>query len=431
MPTQLKGSQLKEIWDKITASFNEDEIKRVLRFTTDLRFANVVGQKDFDAQMFDLIEKLEEKGNLHLFLRGIYDARPGLPDLCKAIAEVSPESLNLSAGVTVEAKRAAAGVEAVTEQLNDPQVQNLVAPHRDELKRLMDGIEVLASYKRLHDYLQTIQLTHQLQMVSDMQRLRSDEIAGTTLDAHLFDLENIYTCAREAAKSLPDTAAVRTAEIRWIDKLRSAIDSIRLAVDNLDDREGARALRTLRLLIRPESYRINGLLSAAADQLPLERLISTIIEVAEATSRDGSAAAELREGLQSLENLLPKLKGRVAEHNKWQDVEREFILTDEFTDQGTPGSVQDFADAWPSMRESVSTLAQYDDAAPWAQKSETLAKGIDTDLQTDVEKARKTFTVYRRTVQFHFFEVDRALRTQCEAILAIRTPLKSLLSEVQ
>jgi hypothetical protein len=246
-----------------------------------------------------------------------------------------------------------------------------------------------------------------------------------------------------AAKSLPDTAAVRTAEIRWLDKLRSAIDSIRLAVNNLDDREGARALRTLRLLIRPESYRINGLLSAAADQLPLERLISTITEVAEATARDGSAAAELRDGLQSLETLLPNLKSRVIEHNKWQDIEREFILTDEFTDQGTPDSIQDFLDGWPSMRQSVGVLAQYDVAAPWAQKSETLAKSIDAgladivgtaDVAANVEIVKKTrtaFTVYRRTVQFHFFEVDRALRTQCEAILTIRVPLKSLLSEVQ
>jgi hypothetical protein len=440
MPVQLKGSQLKEIWDKITASFDEDEIKRILRFTTDLKLANVVGQKDFNAQMFDLIEKLEEKGNLHLFLRGIYDARPGLPELCRAIAEISPDSLNLSAGVTVEAKRAAAGVAAVTEQLNDPQVQNLVAPHRDELKRLMDGIEVLASYKRLHDYLQTIQLTHQFQMVSDMQRLRSDQIAATTLDGHLFELESIYTKAVQAAESLPDTAAVRQAELRWLKKLRSTIDKIRFAVNNLDDREGTRALRDLRMLIRPESYRINGLLSAAADQLPLERLISTINEVVDATARDGSAAAELQDGLHSLENLLPNLKSRVAEHNDWQDIEREFILTDEFTDQGTPESVQDFKDAWPSMRQSVSVLAQQDDAAEWAQKSETLAKTIDAnlaagadaaDVEAALKKARATFTAYRRTVQFHFFGVDRALRTQCEAILTIRVPLKSLLNEVR
>jgi hypothetical protein len=38
--------------------------------------------------------------------------------------------------------------------------------------------------------------------------------------------------------------------------------------------------------------------------------------------------------------------------------------------------------------------------------------------------------VFRRTVQFHSFDVDRALRNQCEAVLAIRVPLKSLLSEV-
>src|SRR5271169_6642053 len=188
--------------------------------------------------------------------------------------------------------------------------------------------------------------------------------------------------------------------------------------------------RALRLLIRPESYRINSLLSATTDRLPLERLIPTVADVVKATAAQGSATAELREGLQSLQNLLPQLKGRVVEHNQWQDIEREFILTDEFTDQGTPDSIQDFQDAWPAMKQSVAALARTEPAAPWAVKSQTWATSIDANLAANIEKARTGFTVCRRTVQFHFFDVDRALRYQCEAVLAIRVPLKSLLSEV-
>jgi len=431
MPAEkLKGSDLQTLWRMIVDSFNQDEIKRILRFSTDLRLDKTVRPQEFEGVVFDLMERLEDDGNLHLFLRGIHDDRPALTDLRNAIATICPEALKTSAGVAVDAKRAAVGVEVIAEQLSDPQVRSLVVPHRDELKRLMDGIEVLANYKRLHDYLQTIQLTHQLQMVADMQRLRGDEIAGTTLEAHLFDLDNIYDEALKAAKCLPDAAAVRADEMRWISKLRSTIDQIRRAVDNLDDREGGRALRSLRLLIRPESYRINGRLSAVADELPLERLLSTIADVVQASAQAGVTAVELQDGLQSLQKMLPELKGKVAEHNKWQDIEREFILTDEFTDQGTPDSIQDFTDAWPSMRRSVADLAQLDAAASWAQKTQNWAGNVDANLAANTDKARAAFVAFRRTVQFHFFEVDRALRTQCEAILAIRVPLKSLLSEV-
>jgi hypothetical protein len=380
-----------------------------------------------DNLIFELILKLQKRAIVVDFLRRVIEARP---DLREKVGRNCPAALQAAPDVTVTANTVAASLDAVKAKLDDPAVRHLVAPHREELLQLMDGIEVLANYKRLHDYLQTIQLTHQLQMVSDMQRLRSDEIAGTTLDAHLFDLNDLCGKALEAAKALPDTAAVRAAELRWIDKLKLVIDQIRRAVDGLDDREGARELRALRLLIRPESYRINGLLSATADRLPLERLISTIADVVKATANEGAATVELRDGLQSLQNMLPQLKGRVAEHNQWQDIEREFILTDEFTELGTPDSVQDFQDAWPAMKQSVAALAGTEPAAAWAMKSQTLATNIDANLSADLGKARTGFTVFRRTLQFHFFEVDRALRNQCEAVLAIRVPLRSLLSEV-
>src|SRR5205807_10005884 len=177
-------------------------------------------------------------------------------------------------------------------------------------------------------------------------------------------------------------------------------------------------------------YRINGLLSAAAARLGLARLVSTVADVVKATASEGSATAEVRGGLQSLQNMLPQLKGRVAEHNQWQDIEREFILTDEFTEKGTPNSIQDFQDAWPAMKQSVAALACTEPAAAWAAKSQTWAASIDANLAGNTDKARTGFTVFRRTVQFHFFDVDRSLLNQCQAVLAIRVPLKSLLSEV-
>jgi hypothetical protein len=425
---ELEGEAIGELSTLMADAFDRDDLRFLLRVKLNFNLDQEIDPNTGDKNLiFALILKLERRGIIVDFLRRVIEARSDLRDV---IGRNCPQALLAAPDATVTANAVAAGLDLVKAKLDDPAVRSLIAPHREELARLMEGIEVLANYKRLHDYLQTIQLTHQLQMVSDMQRLRNDEIAGTTLDSHLFELNDIYGKALAAAKSLPDTAAVQAAELRWIDKLKSVIDQIQHAVDGLDDREGARALRALRLLIRPESYRINSLLSATTDRLPLERLISTVADVVKATAAQGSATAELREGLQSLQNLLPQLKGRVVEHNQWQDIEREFILTDEFTDQGTPDSIQDFQDAWPAMKQSVAALARTEPAAPWAVKSQTWATSIDANLAANIEKARTGFMVFRRTVQFHFFDVDRALRYQCEAVLAIRVPLKSLLSEV-
>jgi hypothetical protein len=428
---RLKGPALKEIWAKITEAFEAAEIKRILRFTTDLRLdQEVKDSQNFDGLVFDLMERLEQRGLIYLFLRGVYDARPNLKDLRDAIEKNCPEALQTGAGVTVEAKRAAVGVEAVKDQLSDPKIRDLVTPHREELESLMDGVEVLANYKGLHDIVQTIQWTHQPQMASDMQRLRNDEVAGTTLDAHVFQLDELCANAFKAAEALPDTGAMQAAELRWINKLKLLIDQIRLAIEKLDDREGGRAMRAMRSLLRPESNRINSLLFGTAERLPLERLVSTVEEVLQATSSDGLAPAEMRDALQSLKGMLPQLKGRAIEHNQWQEVEMELFAAGDFIEQGTAESIQDFQDTWAVVKLGVAALAAPEPQAPWVLKSQNLAAAIDAVLPADMARVQSNFALFRHTVLFHFFQVDRALRSQCQAILVIRAPLKSLLKEV-
>jgi hypothetical protein len=246
---ELEGEVIGDLSTLIGDAFDRDDLRFLLRVKLNFNLDQELDVSKSDKNLiFALILKLEKRGIIVDFLRRVIEARPDLRD---AVGRNCLQALQAAPDARVAANTGAASLDAVKAKLDDPAVRSLIAPHRDELARLMEGIEVLANYKRLHDYLQTIQLTHQLQMVSDMQRLRNDEIAGTTLDAHVFELNDICGKALAAAKSLPDTAAVQAAELRWIDKLKSVIDQIQRAVDSLDDREGARALRALRLLIPP------------------------------------------------------------------------------------------------------------------------------------------------------------------------------------
>ena len=428
--TTLGGEAIGELSRLIAGAFDRTELEFLLRVKLNFDLA---GELDtavpYITLVFRLILALERRGSIVDFLRAVREARPKRDDLRAAIDIQCPrakETPDLAAAATA----AAAGLGAVKDKLDDPMVRNLVAPHREELAQLMEGIGVLANYKILHNSLQTIQLTHLVQMISDMQRLKTDELAGQTLEVHLFQLRDLCEEGLEAANGLPDVAAVRAAELDWLDKFKALLDRIEHAVDSLDDREGGRALRSLRLLIRPASSRINAFLSATADRLPLERLITIVEQVVSATALDGGTISEMRRGLQSLQSMLPQLKGRIVEHNKWQEIEQEFIDTDIFTDQGTPDSIDNFRDAWPDMKKKVAALADTAPAADWAQKSQTLSTAIDGNLAADMDRARRNFSSFRRTVQFQFFEVDRSLRKHCVSVLAIRAPLKSLLSEV-
>jgi hypothetical protein len=291
-------------------------------------------------------------------------------------------------------------------------------------------VDILANYKALHDALHMIQLTQYPQIADNVKRLRSEPLAAATLEDHVHQLRDICGDARNAAEALPNTAAVRAQEMQWVTTVQSAIAELSKAVDNLDDQGAARAVRSIRQVIRQEPFRINTLLTLTVEKLPLEDLVRTIEKVAEAVAGGGLPARDLQNALQSLRNILPQLRGRVAEHKQWQDVENEFWGADEFLERGTAESIVEFNLLWPAARSKVESLARTEPDAEWAKASAKLARLIDTNLAGQIELARINFRRFRHAVLFHFCQVDKALQSQCRAILEIRAPLRSLLNEV-
>jgi len=427
----LQGEAIGELCAWIPKLIDRDDLDYLLRVKLNFILARELDtSKAYDPLVFALILRLMQLGIIVEFLRAMLDARPLRTDFRDVVKTYVPQALDAAPAAQVAADIAAVGLDAVKQRLDDPNVRSLVTPHRDELARLMIDIEVLANYKNLHDIVQTIQLTHLPQMTADMLRLRTDPTAVATLETHVFQLEDLCGNAFKAASALPAVAAVPAAELGWVNKLKSAIDQIRQAVETSDDREGGRALRALRALIRLQSYRINSLLLGTAGGLPLEQLVVIVTDVVKATPGDDASSVEIRNGLQSLQSMLPLLKGQVIEHDQWQAVEMELFAAEDFLEQGTPDSVLDFRDTWNALKQSVAALAGTQPEAPWAKRSQDLAKSIDAVAPLDLNDARSNFALFRNNVLFHFFQLDRALRVRCGAIQTLAVPLKSLLSKV-
>ena len=66
--------------------------------------------------------------------------------------------------------------------------------------------------------------------------------------------------------------------------------------------------------------------------------------------------------------------------------------------------------------------------ADWAIEARDLAALIDNGADNR-EVTRSVFKRFRIRLFSHFYEVDKALKTQCDAILAIRSPLGALLGK--
>ena len=140
--------------------------------------------------------------------------------------------------------------------------------------------------------------------------------------------------------------------MQWVAKLESADTELSKAVDDLDDHGAARAARSIRRVIRKEPFPINMLLTIVAQKLPLDELAQTIENVISAIATGGASPLELQDALRSLKNILPQLRGRVAEHRQWQEIENDFG-TPTTVSSGNSGLVEEFTESWPSIKSRV------------------------------------------------------------------------------
>lgn len=430
---KLPGAGFGELMTLIAEAFGRSDLKQLVKINLDINLDELVDlESNRSTLVFELLEALEQRGNTPLFLHHVVKARPARHDIRAAVERYCPQALETLSPPETDARKAAIGVEMLRDRLDTPAVRSLVTLYRAELTQLMDDVDALANYKALHDYLHTIQLRHYPRLVDNVKRIRTDPLAVEEIETHIYNLQDICHNARKAAGALPEKAALRAEETEWVTMLETSIADLRKAVENLDDQDAARAVRSLRQIIRAQPFRVNTRLTLTAENLPLERLIETLKQVIaiKAIPGNGVTTTNLENALGSLQNLLPQLRGRVAEHKQWQAVDNDFWAAAEFVEKGTPESIEEFHQLWPAAKSSVEALWGVDPEADWAKTAQKLADLVTNDLPNHIDSARINFRRFRNAALDHFYQVDKALKSQCEAILAIRAPLRSLLSEV-
>jgi hypothetical protein len=434
----LTGAAIGELRDRIVDAFNEDDFEMFVRIHLNIQLSTDIPTKEpFRKKVFDLLEIVSKRGNAPLLLNAMLEKtnnealHAAIQNLCPAAGKAQP-----SPGAQVQ--KLIVGVHALRKLLKKPAVHEIVVAFKEKLTELANEVDNLFNYKELHDCLHNIELYQYQYIVDLVKTFRENPLDLAELESHVDQIRDICAKARKAAESLPSTAAVRADEVRWVDTLELTVARLRSAVANLDDQLAAQAARSLARLIRQEPPRINTRLTLIADTLPLDELNQTIEKV---TGAAGVSAPVLQEAQLSLRNLMPQLRGRVVEHKQWQEVENEFWgaiefieqatpESIEFVEQATPESIKEFNAIWPVAKSHVENLARVDSEADWAKAALSLASLIDKNVPDRIDIARPHFRRFRQTVLYHFFQVNKALRLQCEALLLIREPLWSLLNRV-
>jgi hypothetical protein len=394
-------------------------------------FETVEEKSTLPFKVFQLLTASEMEGYTTLLLRSIVEARPNRYDLRDAIAQYWPLALEALPSPGAQSQTVVTGVRSLQQELDkSPEIRDVISASREKLDPLMQNIDVLFNYKVLHDCLHTIQLRQYPIVLDKVKQLRTDPLASSDLETNLLELKDICGDASKAAASLPDEAATRALEMQWVEVLGSAIAELRKGLDNLDDFGASRATRLIRRVIRQEPFRVNASMTLVAERLPLEELTQTIEKVIGRVAAAGSPAIELRDALNSLRSILPQLRGRVAEHKQWQEVENDFWEAEDCIERRTPDSIEEFSELWPDIRCRVESLARTEPETDWAKATKKQALLIDADVAGHVDSAMEKFEYFRKAALFHFYQVDKALKAQCTEILKFREPLRSLMSKV-
>ena len=247
------------------------------------------------------------------------------------------------------------------------EVIEVVSPKRGKLKLLDQELMKLSAYKSLHDVLQTLEIQHYPVIDTETKKLR--EAVGW--DAVADDIEALRRLCKAAERGVNILVGMKVEydeQARWVGSLKDIVEKLGRAVEQKDDLSARRGVKEFRILIRNVTPDVNSKLRNSAESLPLENLILTLAGVASIQGVSGQQRETLNVAKANLESLRGNLRGQVAVHNQWQDVEPNlWAAADEFARD--PPGVDDFKDYWSIVNQKIEPLWNLDPSAEWVQKT--------------------------------------------------------------
>lgn len=428
----MDSAGLAELIHEIVEAFSENELKELVRTTMGAGLFEEFAApgKALNSIVFELLMAVERRGTTATLLRGIARARPDKADLQDAFRRLCPEALASPTETGVQVDAVNAGLNAARSRIDDPAVAAAISDSRGDLERISRELTLLASYKALHDGLQRVQMQPYPELRASVKRFQAEDGDIETIESQLYQLRLIVPDLRSAADGLPDTMAGRQRELKWIEKVEQAAEALATAVEGMNQHMAVGALRVLRDVIRREPFVVNSQFTATADRLNLERLTETFERIIAAIPGEEGPAGELRKSLSALRQMTPELKGRVAEHLEWQDVENKLWTAEESVQAGSGDRIADFELDWPGIDQQVRAIAGADPSARWSTDLAKRSDAVTASLNGDRARLQSAFDRYRREALIRFFLVDKTLKAQCDSILGIAQPIQRLLGGV-
>lgn len=342
--------------------------------------------------------------------------------LLRAIAAATP------APAPVAGEPVRLGLIALGELLQEPQVREAVVKFEIHFQRVGKHSSVVSGYKDLHDLLHTLQLHCLDALVREAKRFPDDDDAVENVGDHEQTLRSTLDELRRVARR----ASLPPGELSWIDRdVEPALTALRAALTGRDP-EGLR--RTVSLLNRVLSLRpaeINIRLGDAARDLPLAELaaaMKTIGDRMQTLQVDADKVQAFAAGIDTLERLGEALAERVADHDAWQEIEKELRLWESSRDDGSGAS----AHSWSSIQATLAPMLEAATGELWVTSLREQRKRLDEAvIAREPPRVKSAFRAFRREAALRFHQVDITLKDQCEELRTVAESLNGLLEKLE
>ena len=326
-----------------------------------------------------------------------------------------------------DATLAGEGLAALSNLAQNPEVLGAVSAFRKDFSETSEQLGILSAYKELHDLLHAVQKRCQSFLMQQAQR---DDPGDVEWDDVVYDAETTLREELEVRRGVFENVSLPEEDTAWLLELETAADDIGAAREEEDLKVLKKAEWSVSRVVALRLSEMNTRLNEKARSLRLSPLLeglrvgSTAIG---ANSPDERLVEQFMAGLKAMERLNEKLEHLVAQHDAWQQVDRELRLLQASV---TRHVLMDLEMGWPNLKAMVEALCDAPDER-WVKDLEKVAFEIEGSIESGLEnKMERGFHRYFRHATNRFYLIDSELKNHCQELRGIGDQLSTVLAEI-
>lgn len=415
----LNSQQKEKLREALGEAFTPDSFDLMLDQRLDKKRYDIVANGTVPKIIHEVVEAAERQGWTADLIRGALEANPGNPQLVefvKSNPEYNPstprEQVQDIADTMVDAKKV---------------LDEKLAVLQDNFQSVLDNIDVMSDYKKLHDQLHDLMFSLFPQINKAAGGLPAEKDAKFDLARHDKSLRTAIDTMREAVVR----GKVAAEESQWIEKLDQARKKLKSVLDDFDEENLTSGLEEIGNILETKPGEINDKLWRAMNseksRLPelviiLEKVLTYLKKVEPASPR----VNQFETGIESLKTLIAKLDVLMSEHDTWQDVMDKLPEIGEWMES----DLSRFKTKWQKARAKLAPFyvgKTDEETAADLEKADARLEQALRDLEGPAPAVTSLdpdlFGEYCLKASWRFYDVDRMLLQRCGYLRDIRKQL--------